>query len=313
MSNVSSPVKVVDPRLILGTEQSIGTPEFWLRLDLLADESDIYIGSGTLDEFERLLPELQKAFPLSPGDFWKLVGKWVHRRLAVQEARSVVCERHIDSSYELSNGYLHGSLVLINDIRSLGDESPIALASDQSMWSGSEESCSECQRSRVFVIDYRDLTEQGDGALTDIWRSEFCCTRSYSFEDLQEHSDRLFPDVVFSDVAWNSVGSLVGDSRDNTLILFEHLVVLNDLAVDIWTTYSSNDKRQSMLSANGVNGSPESPNVHRDAKAMKRRGFDFDGEMLTCEWHTKLRPNVNRVYFCVDGSAVFVGFIGRHL
>ena len=118
-----------------------------------------------------------------------------------------------------------------------------------------------------------------------------------------------FPNVVFSDVAWKSINSLQGARQDNVVPLSQHLGVLNDEASSIWSSNTNTADRQQLLASRGVTASPESPRTHKTSKAMLKRKFKFDGQAVLCEWHTKLRPDINRVYFAVDGPQVLVGSI----
>lgn len=47
----------------------------------------------------------------------------------------------------------------------------------------------------------------------------------------------------------------------------------------------------------GFETSPESPNTHKNKRAMRERDVDFDGQTLCCEWHVKFHPTRDRLHF----------------
>jgi hypothetical protein len=67
-----------------------------------------------------------------------------------------------------------------------------------------------------------------------------------------------------------------------------------------------------------VDASPESPNTHKNKAAMEQRRVTIDGWRVLCEWHTKLEPHRDRIYFHPGSSDVangrlVVGIFHQHL
>jgi hypothetical protein len=47
---------------------------------------------------------------------------------------------------------------------------------------------------------------------------------------------------------------------------------------------------------------------------MRHRDVEYCGRILRCEWHSKLRPDKNRIHFAkLDDQAVFIGIFVKHL
>jgi len=93
-----------------------------------------------------------------------------------------------------------------------------------------------------------------------------------------------------------------------------HLAVLNDHAADIFKRRPEPKDIQAELAARGVEASGESSNTKGDARAMRQRKIAFDGGQVTLDWHTKLRPHLDRIYFSATARPyVVVGVFHRHL
>lgn len=69
-----------------------------------------------------------------------------------------------------------------------------------------------------------------------------------------------------------------------------------------------------------VDISPESPNTHGNASAMKEREVVFEGRTIVCEFHSKLTPTYDRIHFSptlrMDKNKrpyLVIGPFGEHL
>ena len=69
-----------------------------------------------------------------------------------------------------------------------------------------------------------------------------------------------------------------------------------------------------------VDISPESPNTHDNAKAMREREVFFDGKTIVCEFHSKLTLTHDRIHFSPslisdknDNKFLIVGPFADHL
>jgi hypothetical protein len=67
----------------------------------------------------------------------------------------------------------------------------------------------------------------------------------------------------------------------------------------------------------GIGGvSRESVKTHSNNSAMRLRDVEFNGDKITCEWHTKLRPEIDRIHFAFGGSCgdkILIGIFVDHL
>ncbi len=93
-----------------------------------------------------------------------------------------------------------------------------------------------------------------------------------------------------------------------------HLAVLNDHAAEIFERRRDPREIQAELGSLGVEASGESGNTKADARAMRQRKIVFEGGEITLDWHTKLRPHLDRIYFSATARKhVVVGVFHKHL
>ncbi|MGP5928756.1 hypothetical protein [Corynebacterium glyciniphilum] len=122
----------------------------------------------------------------------------------------------------------------------------------------------------------------------------------------------LFSNIVFSDGWLKGASSLVGDRTALSRKIYKHLCVLNDVVFYSWDGVVP-EKRAAIAASQGVEMSPESPNTHKNSSAMRAHTYYSPVGDLSCEWHTKIDPAVNRIYFCWTPEFVFVGVLIDHL
>jgi hypothetical protein len=184
----------------------------------------------------------------------------------------------------------------------------------EACWPGNEQgNCSACDAARLSHVYTPVESESKSDELARVWRQAYRDEHSADPTQLEAFASKMFPAIEFSSDAWKRLRTLVGAPEEITTSIIEHLAVLNDFAAVTWADTLSTDGRQAALGARGVTSSPEGPKTHRDKKAMRSRDFQFDGGQVRCEWHTKLRPDVNRIYFAVSNGKVLVGVIVDHL
>ncbi|GAA2540725.1 hypothetical protein GCM10009860_21900 [Microbacterium mitrae] len=128
-----------------------------------------------------------------------------------------------------------------------------------------------------------------------------------SLDAMKEHASSMFPVLTFHPSAWSRANSLRGSADEVVPGLMQHLGALNDEVLEIWASETETTARQSALGSLGIAASPENSNTRRNAAAMAERTFQFGDQSVRCEWHTKLRPNINRIHFAVGQKAVEIG------
>ncbi|WP_157981702.1 hypothetical protein [Protaetiibacter intestinalis] len=192
-------------------------------------------------------------------------------------------------------------------------------------WSGRVGACTDCDEPALFLEDEWCTEDQKRLNALKGTRASVLRVVGSDPAELETFAPDMFPALTFHPSAWNGIGSLQGDRGELRDALIHHLGVLNDSVVQLWEMESETLARQSALGAMGVVASPENGNTRRNSGAMAARRFVFDGQIVSCEWHTKLRPNINRIYFSVgqrppresEGDdpidTVFVGAIVDHL
>lgn len=93
-----------------------------------------------------------------------------------------------------------------------------------------------------------------------------------------------------------------------------HLAVLDDHGQAVLTASASASDKEAQLRALGVEASGESANTKANKAAMRQREVQIGDRVVLCEWHTKLRPHIDRIYFNATAqSKVVVGIFAAHL
>lgn len=143
----------------------------------------------------------------------------------------------------------------------------------------------------------------------------------YELEDVPETdfftlASRAFPSLLFNpDLSFRRFEGAYRDLRPQVV---SHLSVLNDHFLPAYRAANGITVQiEATLASAGCPGiSPESPNTHRNERAMSQRDVDYQGDMIRCEWHTKIEPHRNRIHFAFGsrfGEMVFIGIFVNHL
>lgn len=130
---------------------------------------------------------------------------------------------------------------------------------------------------------------------------------------------RAFPDLDFCpDLTFRR---FEGAYQDLMPEVVKHLSVLNDHFLIAYRAYTGRPHElETALGAVGCPGvSPESPNTHRNERAMRKRDVPYLGRTVRCEWHTKIEPHRNRIHFAAgdtydaSGKRILIGIFVDHL
>jgi hypothetical protein len=93
-----------------------------------------------------------------------------------------------------------------------------------------------------------------------------------------------------------------------------HLAVLNDHAKEVLCSGDTAAQKALRLKALGVVASGENSTTKGNRKAIAERNVEVDGCVITCDWHTKVRPHLDRIYFnATSHKSVVVGIFSSHL
>lgn len=251
---------------------------------------------------------------LAEADFWAILGKFMSRNLPPSRPLRTVCDEHFVSGYAPIFGAPDNLDRLVEDICSVGAGVQVALSTEIGCWREDwVPNCAQCTASKITRI-YDPIPRGGrSNALADAWRSAYLSDHRSDYSMLEAFASEMFPAIEFADSAWSKLGSLDGSPQEIVEGVISHLGVLNDFVVELWNREVTTGAREAQLRALGVVASMESPNTHRNRTAMRARSFKFGERTVLCEWHTKLRPDVNRIHFAVNEGRVFVGTIIGHL
>lgn len=304
--------RLMDPEFLIPSDEDASNLEFWKRLLELSEDGKLRIGPASLQKFYEFANGDANVGALPERDFWSIVGALAQRGIEVSATSRPLCEEHLRSGYTPHLGHDDNIDLLILDLLSVEPSITISLRTADKCWNDLDVECAECKNSKVFRSIRRSARQSEDDIHAIAARFQFL-EKPQDFKQLEKHASTLFPSVVFSDSAWNAIGTLSGSPSDTVAIVVKHLSVLNDSAVDIWQTKTTRTDRQAAMGAVGVTCSPEGPRTHKSAKSMARRDFSFPGCKRRCEWHTKIRPGGDRIYFAVQENAVYVGAIVDHL
>ncbi len=160
----------------------------------------------------------------------------------------------------------------------------------------------------------------------------------FEVEDLDanaymENAAHAFPEIAFAPGLSAQFSRFDGYYKDVRPEVTHHLAVLNDHFQDLYKQADYlPDKTQKLLNSNHhVDASRESDKTRHNAKAMRERDVNVDhafvagckiaitiSKPVRCEWHTKIKPNTDRIHFHpgdlqVAGGRLFVGLFRDHL
>lgn len=137
-------------------------------------------------------------------------------------------------------------------------------------------------------------------------------TKNPAGMELFSHS--AFPELDYSDNAFNSIKDMSKPYGELVETLVHHLAVLSDhgkrIFLEPW------DKAPAELGALGVNATDENGGTKADSDARKERTAKVQGVDTLFWWHTKLQAYVDRIHFNPDavakGGRIIVGKFCSH-
>lgn len=145
----------------------------------------------------------------------------------------------------------------------------------------------------------------------------------YELEDVPEQEffeslDRAFPSLIFHpDLTFRR---FQGSYLDLRKVVIRHLGELNDRFLEEYRAFSAIGRVsdvESYFSSRGVGGiSRESVRTRKSAGLMHKREVEFNGSRVICEWHTKLKPQIDRIHFAFGpefGGKILIGIFVDHL
>ena len=145
-----------------------------------------------------------------------------------------------------------------------------------------------------------------------------------NFEDFDEkefidHTHLAFPDLFFKPDIHKEFRKLRQTYKEARPSIVHHLSILNDHFSQVFDRHKgASDPIKREMSSHQISVSPESPKTHKNRAAMKKRKIVIDTESIICEWHTKLTPTFDRIYFHpgtpkLAQKKVIIGIIHEHL
>ena len=145
----------------------------------------------------------------------------------------------------------------------------------------------------------------------------------YELENISEQEffksiDRAFPSLIFHpDLTFRRFEGSYQGLRE---LVIRHLGELNDHFLEEYRSTSAAGRVsdiESYFGSRGVGGvSRESVRTRGNVGAMRMREVEFNGRRVMCEWHTKLRPEINRIHFAFGDEfddKILVGIFVDHL
>ncbi len=159
---------------------------------------------------------------------------------------------------------------------------------------------SDAPQTVYFLVDVADchVPHRAVFGIEDVPEDRFFDVASQAFPNLRFASGLRFNRFV----GGYSV-------RDDVV---RHLGVLND---DFMGAYRDENGNSEAVSARiGIDVSIEG-STRQSEKNMSKRDIVFDEKTLRCEWHSKLRPEINRIHFFpgYQGESVVIGLFVDHL
>lgn len=309
-----SPFRLIDPELVVPSSASATKLEFWARLSEWSDDRNPKAGQATLSGLGALAADPPRVPGLAEGDFWTILSKFMSRGFTPSQVHRPLNEDHLRATYAPHLGAADNIDRLIDDLRTVDPLRRVALSGVADSWTATHPAiCTTCESDGVSHIRAPSVEGGACLGLARAWRLAYRDEYPSDASGISEFAADMFPNLEFSRGAWNNLGSLGGAPDDVVRDLIHHLGVLNDSSREIWKSEITTKGREAALGARGVSASLEGPKTHKNKSAMKHRDFVFKNGTIRCEWHSKMKPNVNRVYFAIEEDTVYVGSIVDHL
>ena len=139
-------LSILDPELIIPSEYSVSSLEFWRRLDAWTARRDQYIGLQTLVALGELLGSMPAVNGLPKYDLHRITGRIVSRPAPTSNPARAICELHFGAGCRPFWGDPENVARLAMDIGSTDAKAELALATDLRAWPGdsSDPACSAC-------------------------------------------------------------------------------------------------------------------------------------------------------------------------
>lgn len=118
----------------------------------------------------------------------------------------------------------------------------------------------------------------------------------YPLASIDQYADHLFPKLYFHAKA-SDISKTNLEYIEILPKFFSHLSYLNDYGKIHFEKYIQPHELIAAAGSHNVEMSPESPQTHKDKKAMKQRDITIDSIAVCCEWHTKLTKTQGRIHF----------------
>ncbi|VXB60954.1 conserved hypothetical protein [Curtobacterium sp. 8I-2] len=293
------PKGILDPELFVPAGQMRNSIEYWSRLMPWVSDRFFLVGPRSYERLSELCGTPPGVTGIPAPEIWRIIGELGARPFVGSGDGGRASDGLSDYSPfwgELGNGGL-----LEADMRPIGDDQVVVVGSDERAWNVPDPGWG------TTLVAF-DPAAPRSSAWLEAWRSG-----GASEEHLARMSEHLFPNLVFHGGAWSHLGRMKLDVQDRPEAIAKALAVLDVHAARIWRELDQPRDRQSALGSRGADAAPENGNTRGDSSAMKRRQFTFDGQVLRCEWHIRLQPHTDRIYFRVEGDKVYVGDMTDHL
>ena len=147
------------------------------------------------------------------------------------------------------------------------------------------------------------------------------CFEKVSAEQFSNWVHLAFPSLRFALEIKSQIRRFQQKYDDIRETIVGHLAALNDEFLSLLIEgVPLSDACDRVKSICGVVISPESPNTHANASAMREREVIFKDEKIVCEFHTKFHPTHDRIHFSPsvrsdsdDSKFLVVGRFAEHL
>jgi hypothetical protein len=134
-----------------------------------------------------------------------------------------------------------------------------------------------------------------------------------------ENFDRAFPQLHFRANIADDLDKFSGPYRAMRPTLTKAFADLNDILPHLlYLKLPGQQIAQQFSASSSFSISPESPQTHRDLKAMRERDVIFGKVTVRCEWHLKIQPDRDRIHFHfgvagTGGGKILIGKLCYHL
>ena len=312
--------RILDPDLVIPWDDNLD-PSFWLDLLSFADCDSRYgITEATRRELASRLDDLGLLSQHQNPGFASMIDAAIRWAPVMKTADTIPADQVRELSKFLEDKYLAGTddLKIIACLEAIAgvDQKVVEMATRVDNWSfedgipGETAKGNSSDSRRVFVLNSHP--ERSHIVEKQAERVELLESNP-TVRAMEDNSQDLFPQLVFSDRFWNSANHFKGEINHHKARFVHALGLLNDEGLRIFDNPAGSRGVVSEFKKRDFSVSDESGSTKAGGRFRREREAEFEGiGCKACFWHLKFSDPTLRVYFEHTPDAILMGLVNRH-